>query len=397
MINLFQPQVGAEELDAVAGVFHDRRLGNGRRTRAFEEAFAAHLGIPADHVVFTSSGTTALHLAVETLDLREGDEVVLPSIVLPATAEAVAGRGGRPVFCDVDRRSLNPSLEDIEAVLTARTRAVLLLHYGGRTGDVVRIAARCRELGVLLIEDGACSVASSVGGVPAGTFGDLAVWSFDPGRVIVTGDGGMVYAKDPQRAARTRLLAQRGLVRATSFGRAAVDSAAGRTPPPEYGRGIVGNDLTAAIGQVQLRRLPEMVERRTRIAERYDRELAGTEGLLTPPPLPEGQETTHCLYWVQLDPAIKDKVVGDLLAEEIDTTSHYAPLHRFGPQDTSGEQPPPRLPACDWAVDRTVRLPLHPGLSDEDVAAVIGSLRRAVRTRLAEAGSEEGLTVKDTP
>lgn len=84
MINLFQPQVGAEELDAVAGVFHDRRLGNGRRTRAFEEAFAAHLGIPADHVVFTSSGTTALHLAVETLDLREGDEVVLPSIVLPA-------------------------------------------------------------------------------------------------------------------------------------------------------------------------------------------------------------------------------------------------------------------------------------------------------------------------
>ncbi|MEU9035631.1 DegT/DnrJ/EryC1/StrS family aminotransferase [Streptomyces sp. NPDC048352] len=396
MINLFQPQVGAEELDAVAGVFHDRRLGSGRRTRAFEAAFAEHLGIPADHVVFTSSGTSALHLAFETLGLQDGDEVVLPSIGLPPTAEAIAARGGRPVFCDVDRRTLNPALEDIEAALTERTRAVLLLHYGGRTGDVVRIAARCRELGVLLIEDGACSVASRVDGVPAGTFGDLAVWSFDPGRVIVTGDGGMVYAKDPERAARTRLLAHRGLVRATSFGHT-TPAGGGEPDLPEYGRGIVGNDLTAAIGHVQLRRLPEMVERRTRIAERYDRELAGTEGLLTPPPLPEGQDTTHCLYWVQLDPAIKDKVVADLLAEEIYTTSHYAPLHRVRVQDPAEDAPAARLPACDWAVDRTVRLPLHPGLSDEDVAAVIGSLRRAVRSRLAEASTEEGLTVKDTP
>ncbi|RSS49875.1 DegT/DnrJ/EryC1/StrS family aminotransferase [Streptomyces sp. WAC07061] len=382
MINLFQPQVGAEELDAVAGVFHDRRLGSGRRTRAFETAFAEHLGVGPDHVVFTSSGTSALHLAVETLDLQEGDEVVLSSFGLPATAEAVAGRGGRPVFSDVDRRTLNPSLEDIEATLTDRTRAVLLLHYGGRVGDVVRIAARCRELGIVLIEDGACSVASRVADTPAGTFGDLAVWSFDPGRVLVTGDGGMVYAKDPDRAARTRQLARRGLVRASSFGHGAVP---GEPDLPEYGRGIVGNDLTAAIGSVQLRRLPEMVERRREIAERYDRELAGTEGLLTPPPLPEGHESTNCLYWVQLDPAIRDGVVADLLAEEIYTTPHYAPLHRVRSGDGTDEGTPGAgLPACDWAVERTVRLPLHCGLSDGEVATVIGALREAVRTRLAE-------------
>ncbi|RKS97031.1 aminotransferase [Streptomyces sp. 3211.6] len=392
MINLFQPQVGAEELDAVAGVFHDRRLGSGRRTTAFETAFAEHLGIEPGHVVFTSSGTTALHLAVETLDLEEGDEVVLPSLGLPATAEAVAARGGRPVFCDVDRRTLNPSLEDVEAALTDRTRAVLFLHYGGRAGDIVRIAAHCRERGLALIEDGACSVASRVDGRPAGTFGDLAVWSFDPGRVLVTGDGGMVYAKDPERAARTRLLARRGLVRASGFGHASLP---GEPDLPEYGRGIAGNDLTAAIGTVQLRRLPEMVERRREIAARYDRELAGTDGLLTPPPLPEGHESTDCLYWVQLHPAIKDGVVADLLAEEIYTTSHHAPLHRF-PADGDGEPPAAPLPSCDWAVDRTVRLPLHPGLSDADVTTVIDALRRSVRSRLSDR-TDEGLTVKDTP
>ncbi|MFB0632297.1 DegT/DnrJ/EryC1/StrS family aminotransferase [Streptomyces sp. AB3(2024)] len=392
MINLFQPQVGAEELDAVAGVFEDRRLGNGRRTEAFEAAFAAHLGVPTGHTVFTSSGATALHLAMETLGLRPGDEVVLPSIGVPATAEAIAARGGRPVFCDVDRRGLNPSLEDIEVHLGDRTRAVLLLHYGGRAGDVVRIAARCRELGVVLIEDGSCSLASRVGDRPAGTFGDLAVWSFDAGRVLVTGDGGMVYAKDPERAARTRHLARHGLVRASGFGHGTPPCGPGEPDLPEYGRGILGNDLTAAIGSVQLRRLPEMIERRKEIAGRYDRLLEGTEGLLTPPPLPEDHESTECLYWVQMDPAIRAGVVADLLAEEIYTTSHHAPLHRFPADDP--EEAPAALPSCDWAVDRTVRLPLHPGLTDADVRTVTDALRASVRARHR---TEEGLTVKDTP
>ncbi len=183
MINLFQPQVGAEELDAVAQVFQDHWLGHGPRTKAFEAAFAEHLGVAPEHVVFINSGTSGLFLATELLDLEEGDEVVLPSLSFLAAANAIMTSGG-PVFCDVDPRTLNPTLDDIEQVLTDRTKAVIVLHYGGYPGDIVRIAERCRELGITLIEDSACSVASRVDGRAVGTFGDLAMWSFDAMKVL---------------------------------------------------------------------------------------------------------------------------------------------------------------------------------------------------------------------
>ncbi|MFD8983799.1 DegT/DnrJ/EryC1/StrS family aminotransferase [Streptomyces sp. NPDC059564] len=380
MINLFQPQVGAEELEAVAEVFQDRWLGHGPRTKAFEAAFAEHLGVAPEHVVFINSGTSGLFLATELLDLEEGDEVVLPSLSFLAAANAIVTSGGRPVFCDVDPRTLNPTLEDVERVLTDRTKAVVVLHYGGYPGDIVRIAERCRELGITLIEDSACSVASRVDGKAVGTFGDLAMWSFDAMKVLVTGDGGMIYVKDPEQAARVRRLAYHGLAQPSGFGYAKVSARWWELDIPEPGRRVIGNDLTAAIGSVQLRRLPEMVTRRQEIVALYDRELAGIEGLLTPPDLPEGHESTHYFYWVQMSPEIRDQVAGDLLADEIYTTFRYAPLHKvptYGTPDT-------RLPASDWVSDRTLCLPLHPGLSDADVLAVAASLRKAIDARTAE-------------
>src|SRR6266545_5495667 len=260
MIHLVRPQVGEEELRAVAEVFESSWLGVGPRTKAFETGFAEHLGVEPDHVVFVNSGTAALFLALETLDLRAGDEVVLPSASFVAAANAIMACGARPVFCDVDERTLNPALDDIENTLTPRTKAVVVLHYGGYPGDVARIAARCREAGIALVEDAACSVASRVGGKAVGTFGDLAIWSFDAAKVLVTGDGGMLYARDRRQAERARRLAYHGLVHARGFGDAA--GARDRWWEPELsevGRRFIGNDLTAAIGTVQLRRLPELV------------------------------------------------------------------------------------------------------------------------------------------
>ncbi|MGW0793023.1 DegT/DnrJ/EryC1/StrS family aminotransferase [Streptomyces sp. NPDC002911] len=380
MINLFQPQVGAEELDAVAEVFEDRWLGHGPRTKAFEAAFADHLDVAPEHVIFINSGTSGLFLALESLDLAEGDEVVLPSPSFLAAANAILTAGGRPVFCDVDRRTLNPTVEDLERVITDRTKAVVVLHYGGYPGDIVRIAERCRELGVTLVEDSACSVASRVDGKAVGTFGDLAMWSFDAAKVLVTGDGGMIYVKDAGRAARMRRLAYHGLAQPSGFGYAKVSARWWELDIPEPGRRVIGNDLTAAIGAVQLRRLPEMVARRKEIVALYDRELAGIDGLTTPPPLPEGHESTHYFYWVQMAPGIRDRVAGDLLAGDIYTTFRYAPLHRV----PAYSPVVPELPASDWAADRTLCLPLHPGLSDTDVHTVVASLRKAVERHRGE-------------
>lgn len=379
MIHLFQPQVGPEELDAVARVFTDRWLGHGPRTVAFERAFAEHLGVGAEHVVFINSGTAGLFLAVESLGLRPGDEVVLPSASFVGAANAVLSVGARPVFCDVRPRDLNPGVEDVERALTPRTRAVVVLHYGGYPGDIVRIAARCRERGLTLIEDAACSVASAVDGRAAGTFGDLAMWSFDAMKVLVTGDGGMVYARDAEQARRVRRLAYHGLTQPSGLGHARVSARWWELDVPEPGRRVIGNDMTAAIGAVQLRRLPELLARRREIVARYDRELAGVPGVATPPPLPEGHTSTHYFYWVQLDPEIRDRVASDLLAAGIYTTFRYAPLHRVPAYGDEG----PELPHTDWAAERTLCLPLHPGLSDEEVSTVADALRSSVAARRA--------------
>ncbi|AXL93014.1 DegT/DnrJ/EryC1/StrS family aminotransferase [Streptomyces sp. CB09001] len=380
MINLFQPQVGAEELAAVAETFEDKWLGHGPRTRAFEAAFAEHIDVPAEHVVFLNSGTSGLFLALESLDLEEGDEVVLPSLSFVAAANAVLSCGARPVFCDVDPRTLNPTVEDIEQALTPRTKAVIVLHYGGSPGDIVRIADRCRERGVTLVEDAACSVASRVDGRAAGTFGDIAMWSFDAMKVLVTGDGGMIYVKDREQAERARRLAYHGLAQSSGFGYAKVSSRWWELDIPEPGRRVIGNDLTAAIGAVQLRRLPEFIRRRQEICALYDQELAGVPGLLLPPALPHGHESTHYFYWVQTAPEIRDGLAGDLLKDGIYTTFRYAPLHKvpaFGSQSAQTLQ----LPHSDWAADRTLCLPLHPALSDGDVRTVAAAVHKAVENR----------------
>lgn len=382
MIDLFQPQVGPAELAAVAEVFDSRWLGHGPRTAAFEAAFAAHLDVPSDRVLFLNSGTSALFLAIELLDLRDGDEVVMPSVGFVAAANAVVACGARPVFCDVDPRTLNPTAADVEGAVTSRTRAVVLLHYGGWPGDVARIAAMCRARGLTLVEDAACSVASRVDGRACGTFGDLAMWSFDAMKTMVTGDGGMLYVRDERTAGRARPLAYHGLAAISQSEHARTADRWWDLDVREPGRRVIGNDLTAAIGLVQLERLPEFVERRREIAAAYDAALAGVPGLETPPEVPGGHESTHYFYWVQMDSRIRDRVARDLFDAGIYTTFRYAPLHRVPLYEATGAA----LPGAEEAAGRTLCLPNHPGLDDADVATVAAALRAAVTARAAESG-----------
>ncbi|MFH9423533.1 DegT/DnrJ/EryC1/StrS family aminotransferase [Streptomyces sp. NPDC017529] len=376
MIDLFQPQAGDGELAAVAAVFADRWLGHGPRSTAFEAAFAAHIGARPENVLFVNSGTAGLFLAAELLDLRPGDEVVLPSPSFVAAANAVVRAGGRPVFCDVDARTLNPSAEDVEAAVTPRTKAVVVLHYGGYPGDIARIADRCRTAGLALVEDCACSVASRAGGRAVGTFGDLAMWSFDAAKVLTTGDGGMLHVRDAELAARARRLAYHGLVQPTGLGHAKVSHRWWELDVPEPGRREIGNDLTAAIGTVQLRRLPAFIARRKEIVALYDRELAGFDAVRVPPALPAGHRSSYFFYWVQMAARLRDQVASALFRDGIYTTFRYAPLHKVPAYGTGG----PELPGAEQAAAETLCLPLHPGLTDADVRTVAGALRKAVKS-----------------
>ncbi|GHC96494.1 aminotransferase DegT [Nocardiopsis terrae] len=373
MIHLFQPQVGEEELAEVAKVFADRWIGLGPRTREFEAEFAAHVGVDPAGMVFLNSGTAGLFLALEALDLSEGDEVVLPTMSFVAAANAVMASGARPVFCDSDPRTLNPTPEDVEKVCTDRTRAVIVLHYGGYPGWIAGIADLCARRGITLVEDAACSVSSSVDGRRVGSFGDMSMWSFDAMKVLVTGDGGMLYSRDTRRAERIRRLAYHGLAQPSGFGHAKTAQRWWDPQVAEVGRRDIGNDLTAAIGSVQLRRLPEMVGRRRRIVELYASELEGVHGLTLPPALPPGHTSTHYFFWVQMPGGIRDEVARRLLDEGVYTTFRYAPLHRVPLYGSEGA-----FPGSDQAAAATLCLPLHPGLSDADVRVVAERLRHVL-------------------
>lgn len=302
MINVFQPTLGEEELAEVRAVIESSWLGRGPRTRAFERAFAAHIGTAPSQLTAVNSCTEGLFLAMELLDVGDGCEVVLPAISFVGAANAVAARGGRPVFCDVDPRSLNPTADHVAEKLTPRTRAVVVLHYGGAPGQVADIAELCRDRGIALVEDAACAVASTVDGQSCGTFGDIGVWSFDSMKILVTGDGGMLYCRDPELAQLAATRSYLGLDNAGGTAQVSVRDRWWEFDVSSYSRRSILNDLAAAIGCVQLSRLAGFIACRSAIARRYDEVLGQLPQLRCPPAMPSGHVSSHLFYWIQLEP-----------------------------------------------------------------------------------------------
>jgi aminotransferase len=381
MINVFQPDLGTDEAAAVSEVLASGWVGRGPRTAEFEARFAEHLEVPAERVTSTNSCSEGLFLAMELAGVGPGDEVVLPTISFVGAGNAIASRGARPVLCDVDARTLNPSVADVEAAMGPRTRAVIVLHYGGAPGDLLAIAELCRRRGVLLVEDAACAVASRVGDRAVGTVGDIGLWSFDGAKVVVTGDGGMLTARDPELVARARKLAYFGLEQFSGYSQAAAASKRWWDfQISSFSRRSVTNDIAAAIGLVQMRRLPGMLRRREEIARRYDDLFAGS-AVVCPPALPADHVTSNYFYWVQLPADRRDDVASRLLSEDVYTTFRYAPLHRVEAYGWDGAP----LPGAERAADRTLCLPIHSSLTDEDVDLVAKILLDA----LPAPGTEE--------
>lgn len=372
MIQIFQPSLGEQELAAVRQVFESNWLGRGARVAEFERRFAAFQGVAAESMIGTTCASEGLFTAAEVLGWGPGDEIVVPSISFVAAASAASRVGATPVFCDVDRRTLNATVADVERVLTPRTRAVSLNHYGGHPADLRGIAELCRVRNLALVEDAACAVASRVDGRAVGTFGDIGVWSFDAMKVLVTADGGMVYGRDESITRTLRQAMYLGLPLESKSGAEKSKSVADRWWEFElesFGRRAIMNDVTAAVGLVQIDRLPAFLRRRAEIAGRYDAGLAGVPGLSTPPPSPDGIERTDYLYWVQLDR--RDDLARHLLKNGVYTTFRYWPLHRVKMFGHSGSA----LPESERAAETTLNLPCHQSLSDADVDRIIQLIR----------------------
>jgi len=369
VINVFQPALGDEELEAVGRVFKSNWVGKGKVTDEFETLFAQHIGVERNLVRSISCCTEGLFQSMILLGIGPGDEVILPTISFVGAGNAVASVGARPVFCDVDRRTLNATAEFIEAKITKRTKAVIILHYGGVPCEMDEICELLNRKGIYLIEDSACSVASRYKGKACGTFGDIGVWSFDAMKILVTGDGGMIYCKTPEMAQRVEELIYLGLKTKSGFS-AKVDTRWWEFDISCYGRRAIMNDIASAIGIVQLRKLSDFIKRRKEIHEYYNCALGELDWLEIPPKVPDYMESSYYFYWIQTKPEIRDRLAKYLRERGIYTTFRYYPLHWvkfYGAQDI-------RLPNAESAALSTLCIPIHQSLSNDDLDKIIESI-----------------------
>lgn len=374
LIPIARPCFGPEEEQAVAEVLRSGWVAQGPATAALEEEFARATGVP--QAVATSSCTTALHLAVLACGVGPGDEVVLPSYTFPATANAVLYVGAVPVLADIDPATLNLDVRAAASAIGPRTRAVIGVHLFGAPCDIVAVRALCRERNVALIEDAACAVGTTVDGAPAGSFGDVACFSFHARKVVTCGEGGMLTTHDQERAELMRSLRTHGADRSAEQ-RHAEGAAPADAMYTRLGYNYRLSDVQAAIARVQLGRLRTFVAERRALAARYDDAFASLSGLRLPPRSP-GHSYQSYVVVLEDDAALEPADFMTFLAERgVSTRVGTYAIHRQPYHVAAAARTPSPLTVSDQAARRSVALPIFNGLLQSDQDCVIDAVHAA--------------------
>lgn len=351
MIPIARPHMGDEEKQRVWEAMASGSLAQGPRVRELEEQFAAFVG--ADHAVATSSGTTALHLALLGHGIGPGDEVITVPFTFIASANSILYTGARPVFVDIAERDfcIDPSL--IDAAVTERTRAIMPVSLYGQPANMNAIAEIAERHGLAIVEDACQAHGAAIGDRRSGTWG-AGTFSFYPTKNMTTGEGGMLTTDDRELAERVRLLREHGM-------------------KVRYHHEVIGynfrmTDIAAAIGLAQLPKLPANNDRRREIAARYDTEL---RGVITPRVRPNA---THVYHQYTLRVNQRDAFAEALKGRGVGNAIYYPiPVHRQKPYVALGYGAEP-MPVTDRLTAQVLSIPVHPSLSDQEVTAVIAAV-----------------------
>ena len=369
-INVMQPWLGEEEIAAVTEVLRSGWVAQGPRVAEFERRFAASQ--QAAHAVATSSCTTALHLALVVAGVRPGDDVVVPSFSFIATANAAVYAGARPVFADVSPVTGNLTASTVREALTPRTTAVIVVDQGGVPVDLDAIREVCDPLDIVVIEDAACGAGSTYHGRPVGAGAEIAAWSFHPRKILTTGEGGMLTTSREDWAARARTLREHAMSVSAAERHASLVS-----PPESYdevGFNFRMTDLQAAVGLVQLSRLPEVVARRRELAAVYAKAVAEIDGLRAVAD-PAWGTSNFQSFWIEVGAAYglgREELLTALAEAAISARRGIMAAHRQPAYASSGVS----LPATEHLTDSTLILPLFHQMSDSEQARVIDVLRQ---------------------
>lgn len=355
-----------EELEQVKEAFEYGYFGLAYKTNEFEKEMAGYLDTDR-YVVTTSTGTNALHLALDTIGISEGDEVIMPSFTFVATAQAVVMCGGKPVFCEVDPVTFLIDIEDVKKRITDKTKAIIPVHYAGRPCDMDALMKIREETGIRIVEDAAHAFGTYYKGKKIGSFGDIACFSFDSIKVMTCGEGGAIVTDDPEFDDLSRKKRLLGIDRKTMH----VKDWKKRSwdyDVPTIGYRYHMSNINAAIGLAQIKKIDRFIRRRRELCHLYDRELKDVAGVAV---MPDEYDTiTPFMYVVRVLNGKRNALKEYLTEHDIESGISYIPCHHF--TLFKGDN---YLPVTDGIYEEILCLPMHFELSDDDVREVSGRIR----------------------
>ena len=384
-----QPEIGEEEIAEVVDTLRSGWVTTGPKAKRFEDDFGAFLGEsvgdPALHCMAVNSATAGLHLALEALGIGPGDEVITTTHTFTATAEVVRYLGADVVLVDIDPATLCIDPQLVEAAITARTKAIMPVHYGGLAADMPALLAIAKRHGLKVVEDAAHALPTTCGGALVGTLGsDATVFSFYANKTITTGEGGMVVTRDAELARRIRTMRLHGM------SRDAFDRFTAKVPSWYYEIVAPGfkynlTDIAAAMGIHQLKRARAFHARRAEIAQAYHAAFAGLP-LITPPDAKAGDLHAWHLYPLRLADGApigrpgmnRDVLIEQLFAAGIGCSVHYIPLHLQPYWRDRYALRAEDFPHSQHAYERMLSLPIYTRMTDADVQRVTAVVQRAL-------------------
>lgn len=370
MIKLSRGCCGEEELLEVKEAFEYGYFGLAYKTNEFEQEIAKYL-ITDRHVITTSTGTNALHLALDTIGVTNGDEVIMPSFTFVATAQSVAMCGGKPVFCEVDPITFLIDIDDVKKKITSKTKAIIPVHYAGRPCDMDALMKIREETGIRIVEDAAHAFGTYYKGKKIGSFGDITCFSFDSIKVMTCGEGGAIVTDDEMFDDLSRQKRLLGIDRKTMH----VKDWKKRSwvyDVHTLGYRYHMSNINAAIGLAQIKKVDKFINRRRELCHLYDNELKDVIGVEIMPN--EYDTITPFMYAIRVKEGKRNALKEYLMEHDIESGVSYIPCHHFS--IFTGED---MLPITDEIYKEILCLPMHYELSDDDVKEVCSRIREFVQ------------------
>jgi dTDP-4-amino-4,6-dideoxygalactose transaminase len=373
------PEIGDDEITEVVHALRSGWVTTGPKTKQFESEFVAYLGGGVEAIA-VNSATAGLHLGLEALGIGPGDEVITTTHTFTATAEIIRYLGADPVFVDVDKNTLCIDVDAVARAITPRTKAIIPVHFAGRSADMTNLLALARKHELKVMEDAAHALPTTCDGAMVGVLNsDVTVFSFYANKTITTGEGGMLVTRNPEIAKRARVMRLHGI------NRDAFDRFTSKAPSWYYeiiAPGFKYNmtDIAASIGIHQLKKANLFQQKRAHIAALYDEALAELP-IICPPHAAGADVHSWHLYVIQLaDHANieRDVFIERMFEQGIGCSVHYIPLHLHPYWRDAYKLTPDMFPVSQRIYERTVSLPLYSRMTEKDVARVVAAIKVAL-------------------